>query len=267
MLGICLVLALCAGFAYADDTWQELEPGFSLARFTPNASSLYPISIIVLRLDPEHVEFTLLNASHSGKAASLTEWADAHGLAAAINASMYLPDALTSTGYMRSHEHVNNPRIMTNFGAFFVAGRRDGGKPSATLLDRTQDDWETALHTYDIVVQNYRLISADGRMLWKPDGPSYAAAAIGQDTDGNILFIHSREPMTGADFGNLLLSLPLKLRMAMYVEGGSQASLLVRAGNVDTVWMGRHVADLWTSGNKNAPLPNVLGVRRKPAPQ
>ena len=267
LFSLLLAQILLAGSAYAEESlWKVLEPGFSLAHFTPDTDGLSAANIVVLRLDPEEVEFVLLSASHKGNAASLSGWADAHNLAAAINASMYLPDGVTSTGYMRNGESLNNARIMTNFGAFFVAGRRDGGKPSATLLDRTQDDWETALPLYDIVVQNYRLISADGRMLWMPGGPSYAAAAIGQDTHGNILFIHSREPMSGENFGNLLLTLPLDLRMVMYVEGGTQASMLVRAGDVDKVWMGRHMADFLTSGNKNAPLPNVLGVRRKPSP-
>jgi hypothetical protein len=69
--------------------------------------------------------------------------------------------------------------------------------------------------------------------------------------------------MTGADFGNLLQQLPLHLRMAMYVEGGSQASLLVRAGEVNEVWMGRYMAGFLALGNKSAPLPNVIGVKRR----
>ena len=248
--------------ANAADVWRELEPGFSLATFSIDSNSLFPVTITVLRLDPNSVEFVLLNSSNTGRAASLSGWADQEGLAAAINASMYLPDQKTSTGYMRSGEHENNGRVVTNFGAFFVAGPRAPALPNAALLDRVKDPWEERLPLYDIVVQNYRLIDAEGRMLWLPGGPSHAAAAIAQDQQGHILFIHCREPMTGTEFGNLLLTLPLDLRMAMYVEGGSQAGLLVRAGDVNTVWMGRHMADLWTSGNKNAPLPNVLGVKR-----
>ncbi len=260
VLLLILVRPPCAG---AGEVWRELEPGFSLASFTVESAHFYPAEIVALRLDPEAVEFVLLNSSRTGKAASLTAWADQEDLVAAINASMYLPDNRTSTGYMRSGDHENNSRIVANFGAFFVAGPRDPSLPGAALLDRAKDPWEARLPQYDIVVQNYRLIDADGRMLWTPGGPSSAAAAVGQDKQGRILFIHSREPMTGADFGALLLTLPLDLRMAMYVEGGSQAGLLVRAGEVNEVWMGRRVADLWTSGNKNAPLPNVLGVKRR----
>ena len=245
--------------------WRNLEPGVELAIFTPNASAFRPANIVVARFDPELVDFVLLNASENGPAVSLTGWADSANLIAATNASMYLPDASTSTGYMRNGSHVNNPRIASRFGAFFVAGLKPGatGLPRAGVLDRNADPWEERLDAYDIVVQNYRMISADGRMLWSPGGPEYAVAAVAQDPAGHILFIHCREPMTGADFCQLLLTLPLDLRVVMYVEGGPQAGLLLRAGDVHEVWMGRHVADFLTSGNKSAPLPNVIGVRRR----
>lgn len=262
--------------AHENPPWRELEPGMELCVFTPASDRFHPINIVVLRLDPEAVDFVLLSASERGESLSLAEWADSAGLAAAINASMYLPDARTSTGYMRNGEHENNARIVKNFGAFFVAGPRIGrgdgphnapdlGLPRARLLDRDEDDWHPLLSEYDVVVQNYRLISAGGRMLWVPGGPSYAVAALGQDRAGRILFIHCREPMTGAEFGEQLQALPLDLRVVMYVEGGPQAGLLVRAGDVNEIWVGRHVADFLTSGNKAAPLPNVIGARRRAA--
>jgi len=265
-----ILLSLCAALipmpALGEDSvWRTLEPGVELAVFTPVPRDFQPIAVVAARFDPEHTEFVLLNASRSGTAASLTGWTDKEQLIAAINASMYLPDAVTSTGYMRSGDHLNNPRIVTKFGAFFVAGPRPGAEhlPRAGILDRDVDPWEERLPHYETVIQNYRLINASGRMLWTPGGPSYAAAAVGEDRAGRIVFLHCREPMTGAEFGDLLLTLPLDLRVVMYVEGGSQACLLLRAGDVDTVWMGRHAAGFLALGNKSAPLPNVIGVKRR----
>lgn len=260
---VCPVAALAADPEACK--WTVLEPGMELAVLHPVPTTNPPLEVVVLRMDPQAVDFVLLNASETGTAASLDGWADRNDLVAAINASMYLPDARTSTGYMRNGSHVNNPRIVNKFGAFFVAGRHPGITqfPRAGILDRTVDQWKQCLPLYDIVVQNYRLIGAEGRVLWTPGGPSYAVSAIGQDTAGNILFLHCREPITGEAFGRLLLQLPLHLRVVMYVEGGPQAGLLVRAGAVNNVWMGRHFADFWTSGNKQAPLPNVIGVKRR----
>jgi hypothetical protein len=264
--GLCLVLSALPLQASAGE-WRSLEPGVEMGAFAAMAQSGRPVDIVVLRLDPRAVDFMLLSASERGSAASLPGWADGEGLAAAINASMYLPDARTSTGYMRNGDHVNNPGIASKFGAFFVAGPRPeacrAGLPRAAVLDRDKDPWQERLPMYDIVVQNYRMINAEGRMLWTPGGPDYAVAAVAQDMAGNILFIHCREPVQGAHLGRLLLELPLALRTVMYVEGGPQAGLLIRAGNVDTVLMGRHFADFLTSGNRDAPLPNVIGVKRR----
>lgn len=60
-----------------------------------------------------------------------------------------------------------------------------------------------------MVVQNYRMISSDRRLLWKPGGPKHSISAVGRDGTGAILFILCREPITGVDFGALLLALPL----------------------------------------------------------
>ena len=135
--------------------------------------------------------------------------------------------------------------------------------PEADLLDRTVDDWEALLPRYRMVVQNYRLISSDRRLLWTPGGPRHSIAAIGKDGAGRILFFLCREPLTGVEFGNLLLELPVDVHVVMYAEGGSQAGLFLDTAARRQVWMGRYFTDIWTSGNTGAPLPNVIGIRRR----
>jgi hypothetical protein len=219
--------------------------------------------IIVLRLDPKYFDFVLQAAGeHGTQAKTLEEWADAGKLQAAINASMFLPDGLTSTGYMRSGNYENNPHIAKNFGSFFLEDKKEPGLPNAQLVDRTVDDWENLLTKYGLVIQNYRLISAAGRVLWAPGGPEYAIAAVGADHSGRILFILSCDPMPGEDFARILLNLNLDLRMAMYVEGGSHASLLARLGEVSTTWLGRWNSDYIPSGTVARRMPNAIGAKR-----
>ena len=52
----------------------------------------------------------------------------------------------------------------------------------------------------------------------------------------------------------------------MYVEGGAQAGLLVRSHSLRREMGGMHAPSLLVTGNLKALLPNVLGVRRKIAP-
>lgn len=244
--------------------WTELEAGLEYAEFDRGDES--KSTIVLLRFNPAFFTFRLHSISEEGgQAQTLRQWADKHSLVAAINASMYLPDGRTSTGYMRHHEHVNSKRVVGRFGAFFVAQlyHPEGEQsPSATLLDKDMDPWETELPKYVSVVQNYRMINAQRRVLWSGGGPLYSISAVGKDGAGNILFIHCREPIEAYTFATLLLALPIDVRTVMYVEGGAQAGLLVNTSKYARAWAGRSPVDFLITGNINAPLPNILGVVR-----
>lgn len=222
--------------------------------------------VAVVRLSPDVFDFVLC-AVGRGKHPPLTlrQWAQREGLEAAINASMYLPDGVTSTGYLREGSYANNSRLARRFGAFFVAGPDDDALPAATIIDRDEPDWQARLARYRLVIQNYRLISGDGRILWKPGGPRSAISAVGADAEGHILFLHCREPLDAYSFADGLLRLPLRLRAVMYVEGGGQAGLVLRAGGLEREFNGRSAAEFLPAGSIRAALPNVLGARRRPA--
>ena len=49
----------------------------------------------------------------------------------------------------------------------------------------------------------------------------------------------------------------------MYTEGGSLAGLFLRTPVRSQIWLGRSLPEFWASGSQGAPLPNVIGVRRK----
>lgn len=243
--------------------WLELEPGLDFGEFRLDPEET---KITALRVDPERFDFLLGSSSRmDGKPRTLGQWARDIDLAAAINASMYLPDGSTSTGYMRHGEHVNNPRIAGRFGAFFVAGPKREGLPRAAIIDRDMADWRKLLEDYDLVVQNYRMINSKRRILWSPGGPLYSISAVAQDGKGRILFLHSRSPVEAYSFAQQLLHLPLDVRTVMYVEGGAQAGLLVRTDKLSREISGAHAPSLLITGNLKAPLPNILGVRRRQA--
>lgn len=179
--------------------WEKLEEGLQLGLFSAQFDGGDPFEVVFLRIDPAYFDFTVETASSEKQSLPLEAWATRKGLIAATNASMYLPDGVTSTGYLRTGEIVNNGRVVSKFGAFFVAGPDSPDLPGADLLDRSTDDWENLLPHYSMVVQNYRMISSDRRLLWKPGGPKHSISAVGRDGTGAILFILCREPITGVD--------------------------------------------------------------------
>lgn len=247
--------------------WRELEQGLRYAEFSLQAESGQRAALTVLRIDPEWFDFRLYaSAAHRHPPLPLGQWADSHDLVAAINASMYLPDGVTSTGYMRQDDYINNKRLGRRFGAFFVAGPRVDGLPRADILTRDDPHWQERLDQYRLVIQNYRMINDERRILWSPGGPLYAISAVAEDGEGHILFLHCREPLEAYSFAHALLHLPLDVRTVMYVEGGLQAGLVIRSPGLHQELRGRHLADFWVTGNVRAQLPNVLGIRRRHAP-
>lgn len=255
-----------AGTEAAPIAWRTLEPGLDLARvgvtlLPPSGEQPSPpVPVTFLRIDPARFAFSLHMASEKGRR-TLAELGREENLAAAINAGMYLPDKMTSTGYLRSATHVNNARLAGSLNAIFVAEPLLP-LPPAQLLDKTRHDWEKVLGSYELAMQNYRMNTLDGRVIWKQAERLYSVAALSQDASGAVYFILCPTPVQASDFVAALLRLPLGLGTIMYLEGGSEAALLIRAGGLETVEAGRHPSGLW-SGNGGLVLPNVLGVRKR----
>lgn len=247
-----------AGISVEETIWRELEPG--LEHTEVNSTGL---RLNVLRIDPAVFSFVLCAAGREdGELRTLREWGEAFDLSAATNASMYLPDGLTSTGYMRDGSYINNKRIVQRFGAFFVAGPDDPDLPPATIIEKDNDIWKELLPHYRLVIQNYRIVNSQRRILWSPGGPLYSISAIAIDGEGRILFLHSRNPIETYTFAQQLLHLPLNVRTVMYVEGGGQAGLLIRSKALDKEVRGTNSMGILVTGNWEVRLPNVLGIHR-----
>ncbi len=253
-----------------DIVWLKLEDGLDMARLSYTAQKGRDFSrriiIRALRFDTERFDFRLFSSRwEDAGVPTMREWAERKNLTAAINASMYLKDGQTSTGYMRNGERTNNGRIVSRYGAFFVAGPRERDLPRAAVLDRDADDWEHLLPRYDIVVQNFRLMGPEGAQLWPEHGPEHAIAAIAEDMNGRILFLHCPDPASVHDFVEALgAHKELNINSAMYVEGGSEASLLLRLPGQFRLWNGMSPASYMFSSRGDAiPLPNILGVVRR----
>ena len=247
-------------------SWQALEPGLEYAEIVSPLRAAEGDSLIrIARIDPTRFSVVLLNASAlpDGTPHTARDWADRHGLVAAINASLYQADHRTSTSLMRSREHVNNPRL-SRHNAVLLFDRRDGGVPPVQLVDRTCRDLGSVADRYAGAVQGIRMISCKRANVWTQQPKQWSNAAVGVDEAGRLLFIHMRAPLSTHDFAEALLALPIGLRETMYVEGGPEAQLYVRAGEREVDAVGSHGSSGFAglAGTFALPIPNVLGVRR-----
>ena len=236
--------------------WRPLSPGLEVGRFGDP-----PITVV--RVDPARYEFHVLSAKTLGLKAAPTapEWVERHGMAGAINASMFREDHLTSVGYMRDARGTNN-KSWTRDNAVFVAQPLRAGLPPVRILDRKCDDASAVAARYRVAVQNIRMIDCHRRNVWAQQPRKWSTACVGTDKDGRVLLIHARAPFATHDLVDALLALPLGLERLMYVEGGPEASLYVRAGGQATVAeMGS-----FQTGFANGvfwPLPNVIAFVKR----
>jgi len=251
--------------------WRELEPGLHLAELVaPQEAEIGDSMIRVVRIDPAHFELKLLNASASAQGRSKTarDWAEQNDLVAAINASMFQKDYRTSVALMKTIGHTNNAWLSKD-KAVLAFDPISNGLPTVQIIDRECQDFESLKEKYRSMVQNIRMVSCDGRNVWAQQPRKWSTAAVGMDRQGRVLFVHARSPYSTHDFITILLNLPIKLKNAMYVEGGPEAQLYVKSGESEFEWVGSfetgfneddHVTVAW-------PIPNVIGAaRRSPQP-
>lgn len=248
--------------------WQTLAPGMDLKVFTASKpSSVGDSRIVVVRIDPHLWELEFVGMSRSGEDAMQTvrAWSGKYNLSAAINAGMFLEDYKTHVGYLRFREHVNSGR-MNPYQSIAAFDPRDGSDaPGFRIfdLDELGVSLEAILDDYASVVQNLRLIKRPGLNRWSEQPKQWSEAALGEDNGGRILFIFSRSPFSMHDLNHELLSADIGLVAAQHLEGGPEAQLYLRVGEVEFELTGSYeTAFIENNGQAAAwPVPNVLGVR------
>jgi uncharacterized protein YigE (DUF2233 family) len=266
---LLLLLVLSSNVVGQDSAWKKIDEGLYYSDFTaPIKSYTGGSKILIVRIDPKVYNFRLLSISElapGSLALNVREWTDRYKLIAAINAGMFQADLKANVGYMKNYAHLNNPRIHKTYTSVFAFNPKKAELPAAMVIDTDIQDIKEIISGYHTVVQNLRLIKRPGLIRWAQQDKKWSEAALGQDQDGNILFIFSESPYTMHELSKILLSLPIKLECAMHLEGGPAASLYLRHNGIELGRMGRHefssiVGDI---NNEFLPLPNVIGIAKK----
>ena len=248
-----------------DMGWQQLRKGLELGTFlAPQPAEVGDSLVRVLRIDPKHYRFRLLNASAIENGAPLTpkQWCRQNGLIAAINPSMFQTDYKTSVSLMRTRTHTNNPRLSKDM-TILAFNRQSADVPRAKIIDRQCEDFQFWKQKYGTLVQSIRMLSCTAENVWKQQQRRWSTAAIGIDAQDNILFIHVRSWYSTHDLINILKKLPLNISRAMYTEGGPQAQLYIKVGKKEFEFAGSYETSSNNESTLAWPLPNVLGISKR----
>ncbi len=250
-----------------DDAWKKVDEGLSIGEFASGEPSKVEDSrITIVRIDPRVYSFKLLCASEHGRIKmTAKKWCQEHNLISAINAGMYQEDGIKNVGYMKNFNHLNNPRLSPTYQAVLAFHPTEPTLPEIQIIDLKCQDFEKLRFKYQTLVQNIRMISCRQENVWSKQDKTWSMAVFGMNKRGDGLFIFAKSRYSGHDFADILLSIPISIQNAMYLEGGQQASLYFSAKDVKFEKVGFPV-----SLNENdtlpvaRPIPNVIGIVKKP---
>ncbi len=265
-----IALAISPGIRLASSAepfaWRNLEKGLDIGIFqAPKKSALGDSLIRILRADINYFGLRLLNTSSKDQAKrqSVKDWVNKNGLVAAINASLYQKDLISSTSHMKTRQHTNNAWVSKD-KTILAFDPTDKSLPPVRIIDRDCEDFNKLRKLYGSLIQSIRMVSCQGKNMWGPQAKMQSTAAVGLDRQNRVLFIHVRSPYTTHDLINMLLELPVDLKQAMYVEGGADAQLYINTGKEKHEFIGSY-----SSGSRehdenifSNSVPNVLGLVR-----
>ena len=265
------LLLLCAAAPATQgaggDPWRTLAPGLELGGFPAAAGGGGAgREITVLRIDPKRWELTLHGISETGErqGRSARAWAAREGLVAAINAGMFDLDERRHVGYLKDGDHVNSPRP-NGYRSVAAFGPLRPGLPPFRIFDLEEAAIPAIAEQYASLAQNLRLIARPGVAKWEPSPKRWSEAALAEDGEGRALFVFCRAPLSMHELNARLLALPLGIVAAQHLEGGAEAQLHVRVGDVRLDLTGSHETSFNESDLTGVawPIPNVIGVRAR----
>jgi uncharacterized protein YigE (DUF2233 family) len=107
------------------------------------------------------------------------------------------------------------------------------------------------------------MISCKRENVWSNQDSRWSTLALAVDSQGQALFLLCRTPHSVHDFIEILLSLPLSLQGAMYLEGGPEASLYLSTSKMTIERFGIREGLEDNPLRLPLPVPNVIGISKK----
>jgi hypothetical protein len=264
-----LILFLFTSFKSITITFQELEEGLSYASIDlPVKSSCSDLKIDILKIDPAYFKFDLICAGQKGNNSKpIPSWVNENKMLAAVNAGMFKLDGSfnTSTGFMKNKKYVNNATLNPAYKSIFAFNSKDNSLPDAQIIDLSCDNWDQLKAKYSGFSQCLRMLDCHNKNTWQLQEKKWSMVLLGQDLQGNILFIFVRSPYKVHDYINILLSLPINLKRLMYLEGGPEASFYVNHPKLKVEKFGSYETGFNENDNNDhfLEIPNVIAIQRK----
>jgi hypothetical protein len=250
--------------------WKELQPGLMITDIpVNNTGSEKAVTVTVLKIDLQLWELIFMGRTFPVENPEMTgrEWSSKYNLAAVINAGMFATDNNTHVGYLKYNGYLNNSHLNDYKSVIaFNPGKWKNVSPVKIFdLDLEGASMKNILEDYNSAIQNLRLIKKPGISVWGQQENKWSEAALGEDGQGNVLFIFSRYPFSMHNLNEILLSSGIGIVAAQHLEGGPEAQLYIKVDGFEFEQFGSFESSYNENDNNDnpVPIPNILGIRRK----
>ena len=221
--------------------------------------------LTVVRVDLRRYRMAILSSVRDGPPRPLDRWVSDHHLAGGINAGMFLANR-RPVATLVDRGAVLSDRDPPRFDAIVGWDPRRRGSPVAVGGRGCPSGRRGILARYASAVQGFRMmIDCAGRAMPWPTRRRYSAAALGRDDAGRAVFLHTRTPYRMEVLERMLVDLHLGIRGLVYMEGGPEASLVVRDGASSVTLMGSYEDGFWENDDNHRlwEIPSVIGFARR----
>jgi uncharacterized protein YigE (DUF2233 family) len=230
-------------------------------RATP-ATSIEPCFDVV-RADLSRYQLRVLTKAQEGSSLPAPQWRDRYKLVAVTNAGMFHSQGAPVGLVIQDGVAVSSDN--RKFLGYLAFDPRSPADPPAIIAGRDCPGFDlAALRTrYRSIVQSGRLLGCAGEALPWSDTKQYSAAAIGIDREGRAVFIHTRAAVHMTELAQAVTALGLV--GALFLEGGPEASLVVRGTSGDLTRVGSYETN-FVENDENKSfwwLPNVVALERR----
>lgn len=244
---------------------RRLGDGLTAERHALNATPALGLEpcFDVVRADAARYRLRILTRSHDAGSQPAPVWRERHRHVAVTNAGMFHANGkpvglLVEDGTVHSKDH-------PKFGGYLAFDPVAAGDAAIVITGRDCAGFDLAVlrARYRSVLQANRLVGCDGGALpWK-DAKQYSASAIAVDREGNPVFVHARAAITMSELSRAVAA--LDLAGALFLEGGPEASLVVRGAEGELARVGSYETG-FIENDENQTfywLPNVLALEAR----
>jgi Phosphodiester glycosidase len=218
--------------------WTGVAEGFEIADLPVLANGRAVDHVLLARINPARFRFEVRNASDGDM--DLDQWMAHLGAALVVNGSYYALDGRPDTPFV-SNGVLLGPRDYDAKAGAFVAGSDFTG-----IRDLAHLDWKAAFLGAQNAMVSYPLLVVDGATrVERPSRWLANRSFVGQDQDGWVVIGTTRDVFFSLDrFARVLRDAPLRLTLALNLDGGPVASQGISLNGFERRSVGRWEAEV-----------------------